>query len=242
MNEEDPTQGIPDWLQPFTDNLGDLETHVSASKVETQKRKHSIETHFPKDRNCDICLLTKITRNPCRRRDEGSIPRAEELGDLITADQKVLNEGSESRNNHRYAVVVQDLVTQWIQSYPCETKISQETEKSLRKFLEPSQKPKAVHTDNSINFGKSCEGFSWNHRSTPHRSETNAIAERTVRTSKEGTSAVLLQSGLDENCWWIPWNATAICEMSKTSWQTGKLRMKEDLENLLQDQLFHLVQ
>ena len=29
----------------------------------------------------------------------------------------------------------------------------------------------------------------------------------------------------------IPWNAIAICEMTKTSWQTGKLKMKEDLEN-----------
>ena len=37
--------------------------------------------------------------------------------------------------------------------------------------------------------------------STSHRSETNGIVERAVRRVKEGTSAVLLQSGLDEN-WW----------------------------------------
>ena len=36
---------------------------------------------------------------------------------------------------------------------------------------------------------------------TPHRCETNGIAERAVRRVKEGTSAVLLQSGLDEK-WW----------------------------------------
>ena len=29
----------------------------------------------------------------------------------------------------------------------------------------------------------------------------------------------------------ILWNAIAICEMSKTSWQKGKLLMKDDLEN-----------
>ena len=39
--------------------------------------------------------------------------------------------------NHRYAVVVQDLATQWIQSYPCKTKNSQETERSMQKFMEP---------------------------------------------------------------------------------------------------------
>ena len=51
MNKDDPTQGIPVWLQPFTVNLEDLEAPVlahsfergnsdsegDASKVETQK-------------------------------------------------------------------------------------------------------------------------------------------------------------------------------------------------------------
>ena len=65
------------------------------------------------------------------------VPRAEIFGDLITADHKVLSEGCESRKNHRYAVVVQDLATQWIQAYPCKNKTSQETQRSLQKFLEP---------------------------------------------------------------------------------------------------------
>ena len=103
--------------------------------------------------------------------------------------------------NHRYAVVVQDLATQWIQSYPCRTKTSQETQRSLQKFLEPDRKPKVSYIDNSLEFGKACEDLSWDHcTSTPHRSETN-VAERAVRRVKEGTSAVLLQSGLNEN-WW----------------------------------------
>ena len=72
----------------------------------------------------------------------------------------------------------------------------------MQKFLEPSRKPKVIYTDNALEFGKACEDLTWNHcTSTPHRSETNGIAERAVRRIKEGTSAVLLQSGLDEN-WW----------------------------------------
>ena len=208
---------IPEWLQEFRENLVDDEiplhggSHASssheASLEPTIKRredlgKHSVKTHFPKDRNCEICKRTKITRAPCRRRKGEAVPRAEKFGDLITADHKVLSDNCESRNNHRYAVVVQDLATQWIQSYPCKNKTSQETQRSLQKFLEPERKPKVIYTDNSSEFGKACEDLSWNHcTSTPHRSETNGIAERAVRRVKEGTSAVLLQSGPNES-WW----------------------------------------
>ena len=185
------------------------DSHASSShglSLEPTRRvalgKHSVYTHFPKNRNCGICQRTKITRASCRRRIGGAVPRADNFGDLITADHKVLRESCESRNNHRHAIVVQDLATQWIQSYPCKTKTSQETQKSLPKFCEPDRKPGVIYIDDSLEFGKACEDLSWNHcTSTPHRSETNAIAERAVHRVKEGTSAVLLQSGLDEN-WW----------------------------------------
>ena len=141
---------IPEWLQEFRENLVDdrvperRDSHASssheASLEPTTKRredlgKHNVHTHFPKDRNCEICQRTKITRAPCRRRNGEAVPRAVNFGDLITADHKVLSDNCESRNNHRYAVVVQDLATQWIQAYPCKNKTSQETQRSLRKFL-----------------------------------------------------------------------------------------------------------
>ena len=208
---------IPEWLQEFRENLVDDEipvhgdSHASSSHEVSlepiSKRREDLGKHSVfislKDRNCEICQRTKITRAPCRRRNGGAVPRAENFGDLITADHKVLSDNCESRNNHRYAVVVQDSATQWIQAYPCKNKTSQETQRRLQKFLgSESGKPKVIYTDNSLDFGKACEDLSWNHcTSTPHRSETNGIAERAVRRVKEGTSAVLLQSGLNES-WW----------------------------------------
>ena len=163
----------------------------------------------------------------------------QKFGDVIAAYHKILSERCESRHNHRYAVVVQDLATLWIQSFPCKTKTSQETEKSLRKFLGPSEKPKVTCTYSSLEFGKSCEDLSWNHcTSTPHRSETSGIAEGAVRRVKEGTSAVLLQSGLDEQGGRITWNVTAICEMFETSWPMGEHFTRDDLENHLKDRSF----
>ena len=117
---------IPEWLQEFRENLVDDEiplqggSHASSShevslKPTTKRRedssKHNVHTHFPRDRNCEICKRTKITRASCTRRIGGVVPRAENFGDLITAEHKVLSEESESRYNHRYAVVVQDLAT-----------------------------------------------------------------------------------------------------------------------------------
>ena len=135
---------IPEWLQEFRENVVDdrisehRDSHASSShepSLEPVRNvdlgKHSVNTHFPKDRNCEVCKRTIITRAPCRRRIGEAVPRAENFGDLITADHKVLSDNCESRKNHRYAVVVQDLATQWIQAYPCKTKTSQETQRSL---------------------------------------------------------------------------------------------------------------
>ena len=68
--------------------------------------------------------------------------------------------------------------------------------------LQPDRKPQVNYTDKSVEFGKACEDLSCNHcKSTAHRSETDGNAERTVRRVQESTSAVLLQSGLNES-WW----------------------------------------
>ena len=104
---------------------------------------------------------------------------------------------------------------------------SQETQRSLQKFLEPERKPKVIYTDNSLEFGKVCEDLSWNHcTSTPHRSETNGIAERAVRRVKEGTSAVLLQSRPNESWWAVsmecyiyPRNVTDLLSDGKTPYE-----------------------
>ena len=98
---------IPEWLQEFTEILVDEEIpvhgdyHASSSheaslgpifKRREDLGKHSVYTHFPKDRHCEICKRTKITRAPCRRRNGEAVPRAEKIGDLITADHKGLSD------------------------------------------------------------------------------------------------------------------------------------------------------
>ena len=74
---------IPEWLQEFRENLVDDEipergdSHASSShevslepmfKRRVDLDKHSVFSHFSKDRNCKVCKSTNITRTPCRKR------------------------------------------------------------------------------------------------------------------------------------------------------------------------------
>ena len=155
--------------------------------------KHSVYTHFPKDRNCEICKRTKITRAPCRRRNGGAVPRAENFGDLITGYHKVLSENCESPMCSRgagFGHSMDPVVSVSKKNFTGNTEKLAEVlgARCLKSF--------------SLEFGKACEDLSWNHcTSAPHRSKTNGIAERAGRRVKEGTSAVLMQSGLNES-WW----------------------------------------
>ena len=73
---------IQEWLQEFRETLVDDEiplqggSHASSShdvslepttKIREDLGKHNVHTQFTKDRKCEICKRTKITRAPCRR-------------------------------------------------------------------------------------------------------------------------------------------------------------------------------
>ena len=125
--------------------------------------------------------------------------------DLLTIVRTdlVLHEEHESRLNHTFAVVVQDLATPWIHSFfhakPHQLRRRREASGT---FLHPEENARSMFSDNSMEIFKHCEELNWKHeRPTPRRSETNGIADRPVRRVKEGTSSVLVQSGLQES-WW----------------------------------------
>ena len=74
----DPSHSdIPEWLHEFRENLVDervpehRDSHASSSHEPSLEPtparsadlgKHSVQTHFPKDRNCEICQRTKIKK------------------------------------------------------------------------------------------------------------------------------------------------------------------------------------
>ena len=90
-----------------------------------------------------------------------------------------------------------------VKSYPCKKQTSQETAEKSTEFFSIQKKILRKNTRGiKWEFGKAPEDLQWNHcTSTPHRPETNDIAERAFKTVKESTSSFLLQFGLDEK-WW----------------------------------------
>ena len=80
-------------------------------------------------------------------------------------------------------------------------KNAEKSQKILTSRRSPSSSPYHLYGQFS-GIDCSLRGLNGNHeRSTPRRSETSGIAERAVRRVEEGTSSVLVQSGLQVSRW-----------------------------------------
>ena len=92
-NEEvrcDSLRHLPEWLKEFKDNLVDksVPEHPDASRSSHELPSgprakvvfgmHRIFTYFWKDRNCEICLRTKITRA-----SSGTVVSGTRLGNMV---------------------------------------------------------------------------------------------------------------------------------------------------------------
>ena len=184
----------------------------STSKRSEDLKEHSVYTHFPKDRNYAICQRTnvrscvstvflfissktEITRSVRWSKSQGSC--AEDAMEKSYLEQKIFmcldNIRSQSSRWKLWISKQSSICNREAGSehsvdpdISVQDQTSQETQRSLQKFLELNRKLTVIYTDNSLEFDKACEDLSWNHcTSTPHRSETNGIAGRAVRRVKE---------------------------------------------------------
>ena len=134
------------------------ETPLPEPLPSNRKRgKHNRFTHFPNDPNCYICRRTKVARAPCRRNPEnqdGHLPRATNVGDIITVDHQILNEELPMYN----------------QSF------TRFLEQEDPKVVQPYNSLEFIKACEGL-FWNHCT-------STPHRPVTTGIAERAVRKSQ----------------------------------------------------------
>jgi hypothetical protein len=174
------------------------------------KGAHNVLTHFPRDENCEVCRRATTTRARCISKKHKPVLventfKPERFADSITLDPIVLeNEQDPSRYGHRYSITILDRATNYVHGYPVNIKTALDTKVSLQSFLGPNVNPKHLYSDNSKEIKKAIGDLGWkglHDKSTPNRSETNGVVERANRRLENGTSAVLIQSGLN-TAWW----------------------------------------
>ena len=129
--------------------------------------------------------------------------KPEKFADQITADYSIMGPNEESRHHHRANLIVQDnSPCKWLMAYPGRSNNSGHTQHSMSHFCGPGVVPKMVYTDGGQEFGSAFAKLGWPPQtSTPHRPQTNGIAERSVERVNQGTSCQISQSGLDCDYW-----------------------------------------
>ena len=99
-DSDDRLRDLPEWMEDFTDHLEDTETPCPHTFLRTQIR--NVQRKWDQNQGNTVFLslskrpkLRSMLDNPKlrsrRRRTGEAVPRALKFGDLITADQKVLN-------------------------------------------------------------------------------------------------------------------------------------------------------
>ena len=192
-------------VEPAVREYTPRKTRKVAKRTSSKDCVHNIFTHFPKSKDCPVCRDCKTDRAACRTKSRGendNLPPPQQFGDALTADHAIVNDGDMSRDYDKVACIMQDRYANWLQAYPAKTKNAEDTAQAFRRFLGPQTQAKHMYTDNSLELEKALRELKIDHdTSTPHRPQTNGVAERAARRVKEGTSCTLNQSGWNDE-WW----------------------------------------
>ena len=89
----------------------------------------------------------------------------------------------------------------------------------------PSPKPKVSHTDNSRIFMELSKQLHFIDQKLAELQNKLHVEQKKRHQPYYCNVDRMISGGR------ILWNAIAVCEMTKTSWQTGNVKMNEDLEN-----------
>ena len=116
---------------------------------------------------------------------------------MVNADYIVAqSEESMGLTGERDALVVVDRATEHTDCYPLQSRSSADAHGALREYFGDA-KPKRMYTDNAPELIRACKDLRYPHdTSTPHRHQSNAYCERTVRKVLDGARALLVHAGL----------------------------------------------
>ena len=178
-------------------------------------------SHFPKNPFCEVCIKAKMFKPPSRRTGGSRQVKAEKFGDHLTADFLITRgEEEHGMDGEKSSLVIKD-VAGFIAVYPSARRTIEEIVRSLQHFVGPNEKVGIFYSDNAPELVAAIKQLQWRHvLDVPYISQTNAVAERAIRSVLEGTRVNLLQAGLHHSYW--PHAARHWCHMSNVLSRDGQ--------------------
>ena len=224
--QDDELQGVPDLPQEFNHGL------VDQSVPEHRDTSRSSQTYFWSREekrfrvNITFLLTSRKTGSAISdwgRRERGllaedaPVQSCPELKILVkkTADRKVLGAGCESRH---FAEVVQDLATQWIQSYPFKPKISRRPRRAYKSFWSRRGNQESLTLTILWHLAKLVKIFLGIIVRRHHTDQKRmGLLKGQYGELRKGHLQYCCNQVWMKNGGRIPWNVTAICETFKIS-------------------------
>ena len=171
MRDRARTVGVTVASFTVRGSTGKQLSRATSSRTSTKSGFGKIQrfTQFPTDRKCEVCRMTFIKK---KLRAEPQIPM------FLT------------RSVNREIVTGMPC---WYKTWPLNScnrirakqRLLRKRRRVYESFSIRQPSPKVIYPDNSFGFGKVWVDLSWNHcTSTPHRFETNGIAERARRVTE----------------------------------------------------------
>ena len=147
--------------------------------------------------------MARLKRRPARRQHTKPEDKPKKFGDLGNADYIVAqSKEAMGLTGERDALVIVDRATSYIDCFPLMSRLSSDAYGALKEFY-GDVAPKRLYTDNAPELIRACKDLRYPHdKSTPHRHQSNAYCERSVRSVVEGARTLLEQAGLP-SCFWI---------------------------------------
>ena len=166
-------------------------------------------THLPKSRKCNVCLQAKLTATPHRRRDNQSSnlqearnqEEPEGPGERIEVDH-IIARDAPTEEDEVVSLVCRDRFSGVVWTYPALSKDSEEVEDALRHFCGRKSPIVSVASDRAPEILKAIRDVGFNSEpAVPRDPLHNPFAESAIRTIKQGTATLLLQSGMHVRHW-----------------------------------------
>ena len=167
------------------------------------KSTHHLMSHQPKNPFCDVCQRAKMYKQPSYQTDGTHSIEAKAFGDHLTADHIIVyRDKGVAIEESRLALVMKDVFTGFTYAYPSALRSEDECIAALQHFVSSSDEVGVFYSDQAQELISSAKFLGWRHElSKAYIHQSNAIAERAVRATTEGTRSNLLQAGLSHVYW-----------------------------------------